>query len=91
MKLYIDGASLTLNDFIAAVYDKDAELILTEDSKAAINRSREVIDNWVENGEVIYGVTTGFGEFSNVSIPRHQIEILQENLIISHAAGIGNF
>lgn len=91
MKLYIDGSSLTLNDFISAVYDKNAELILTEDSKAAINRSREVIDNWVEKGEVIYGVTTGFGEFSNVSIPREQIETLQENLIISHAAGIGNF
>ncbi|HRE11649.1 MAG TPA: aromatic amino acid lyase, partial [Ignavibacteria bacterium] len=44
---------------------------------------------WIKNDEVIYGVTTGFGEFKDVKIPQKDIEKLQHNLIISHAAGVG--
>ncbi|KXK47763.1 MAG: histidine ammonia-lyase, partial [Chlorobi bacterium OLB5] len=42
-----------------------------------------------KNDEVIYGVTTGFGEFKDVKIPQKDIEKLQHNLIISHSAGVG--
>ena len=43
----------------------------------------------IRRGETIYGVTTGFGEFSNVKISPADLEQLQENLIMSHAAGTG--
>ncbi|MEW6652395.1 MAG: histidine ammonia-lyase [Bacteroidota bacterium] len=42
-------------------------------------------------GETIYGVTTGFGGFSSIRIPKHDLERLQENLIISHTAGVGEY
>ena len=43
---------------------------------------------WVERGEIIYGVTTGFGEFANVTIPHDDLRQLQQNLLRSHAAGV---
>jgi histidine ammonia-lyase len=48
-----------------------------------------LVEKWVSRDEVIYGVTTGFGEFANVRIPLDKIRELQENLILSHAAGSG--
>ena len=48
-----------------------------------------LVEEWLEKKERIYGVTTGFGEFSNVNIPFDKIEELQHNLIASHAAGTG--
>ncbi|HSL88735.1 MAG TPA: histidine ammonia-lyase, partial [Ignavibacteriaceae bacterium] len=44
----------------------------------------------VDEGKVIYGVTTGFGEFANVRISKIDLEKLQENLIISHSTGVGD-
>ena len=54
-----------------------------------MRRSRTLVEEWLEKKERIYGVTTGFGEFSNVNIPFDKIEELQHNLIASHAAGTG--
>ena len=45
----------------------------------------------IKRGDVLYGVNTGFGLFSEVQIPQKDIETLQRNLIRSHAAGIGHF
>jgi histidine ammonia-lyase len=46
---------------------------------------------WVAEHRVVYGITTGFGEFANIVINPHEIEDLQENLIISHSVGTGDF
>src|SRR6185369_5557294 len=61
-------------------------------SPAALKRvlaSRKLVDDWVAKGETIYGITTGFGEFANVSIPQSEIKQLQQNLLRSHSAGVG--
>jgi len=89
-KLLIDGCSLTINDIFNVVYD-DYKVDISEDAKKRINDSRALIDKWVKEDAVIYGVTTGFGEFANVKINPDEIEQLQKNLIYSHAAGTGNF
>jgi histidine ammonia-lyase len=47
------------------------------------------VDKIVESGEIVYGINTGFGLFSNVTISADKIEELQENLIRSHSAGVG--
>src|SRR3712207_5871179 len=54
-----------------------------------IKDSRKIIDDIVENEKVIYGVTTGFGEFCNVKISKEDCQNLQENLIRSHSCGFG--
>jgi histidine ammonia-lyase len=89
-RILIDGKSLTL-DKIELFLKSNNRLVITAEAKKRINKSRALVDKWVDNNEVIYGVTTGFGEFANVSISKENIFELQENLIESHAAGTGEF
>lgn len=51
--------------------------------------SLSLIEKWIRSGETVYGVTTGFGEFSTVRIGSSDLETLQRNLIVSHSAGVG--
>lgn len=90
-KLQIDGDNLTIEALYNTVasYNK-VKLDFTSSSQKKIRDSRKLIDKWIKEGDVIYGVTTGFGEFSNVRIDFSDIERLQENLILSHSAGTGD-
>ncbi|MHB1688548.1 MAG: histidine ammonia-lyase [Ignavibacteriaceae bacterium] len=87
-KLIIDGDSLTL-DKIELFLKENPKVEIAKKSVSQINRSRALVEKWVDSEEPIYGVTTGFGEFSNVRISKENIKKLQENLILSHAAGCG--
>jgi histidine ammonia-lyase len=88
-KLVLNGTSLTL-DKIESFLKNNPEIIISNESVKRINQSRNLVEKWIESGEVIYGVTTGFGEFANVNISRGNLRQLQENLILSHAAGCGD-
>ncbi|MCL2618593.1 MAG: histidine ammonia-lyase [Defluviitaleaceae bacterium] len=85
----LDGKSLALAD-VVKVARRGCAVGLSEQAKAAVTRSREYVDRLVAEGRVVYGITTGFGEFSKVSIANDQTELLQKNLIVSHACGVGN-
>lgn len=91
MTLHLDGNSLTIHDLVQASTNYDARIALTDSARSAILRSREVVDAWVAEHRVVYGITTGFGEFANVVIEPHELEDLQENLILSHSVGTGDF
>jgi histidine ammonia-lyase len=54
-----------------------------------MERSRAVVDELVEQGAVVYGLTTGFGALADRSIDRADVDRLQENLLVSHAGGVG--
>ncbi len=87
-KLIIDSNSLTLekiNDFI----ENGTKVELSKKAIAKIKKARALVDKWVKEDEVVYGVTTGFGEFANVKISQNKIEELQRNLIVSHSTGVG--
>lgn len=88
-KLILDGNSLTI-DAVYQLATSPGRLEIRSSAKQKMRASRRVVERWVESGEKIYGVTTGFGEFSNVSIGKDRLEQLQENLIMSHAAGAGD-
>ena len=88
MKLVVDGKSLTL-DKIKKFVTENQKVILSSAAKKRITSSRALIDRWIKENKIIYGVTTGFGEFANVKISQEDTEKLQRNLIISHAAGVG--
>jgi histidine ammonia-lyase len=87
-KILISGNSLT-TEKTKEIVDKNLKIELSPGARGSIKRSRAVIEKWINSGEVIYGVTTGFGEFKDVKIPQKDIEKLQHNLIISHSAGVG--
>ena len=87
-RLLLTGSNFTLAD-LADVADRRARVLLAPVARRAIMASRRVVDRAVQNGERVYGVTTGFGKFADVAIPTDQIETLQRNLVRSHAAGVG--
>lgn len=86
--LRLDGASLTLDD-LPAVADRQARAALAPLARRAMTASRRVVERTIREGGKVYGVTTGFGKFADVAIPRDELEALQRNLIRSHAAGVG--
>ncbi|MBI3787056.1 MAG: aromatic amino acid lyase, partial [Ignavibacteriales bacterium] len=87
-KYFLDGNSLSIQA-IQDIVSHVATVKLSPGAKKQIAAARNLVESWIQSGETIYGVTTGFGEFSNVRISHDNIEQLQENLILSHAAGAG--
>ena len=85
----IGTADLTLDDAIA-LSRHGARLSLSKATLAAVHRSRAVVEASLESGESVYGVNTGFGKLSNVSIEPSRLGALQRNLILSHATGVGD-
>ena len=86
----IDGNHLTLDNIVAVARD-NVKIELTSESIQNIETSRRYVDELVESGEIVYGITTGFGNFSNVHISKDQAKDLQRNLIISHSCGVGDY
>jgi histidine ammonia-lyase len=86
--VHIDGEGLALEQ-VEAVARRGAEVRVAEGARERMRRSRAVVERAVEEGRVVYGVTTGFGRLSEVAIERAHLEELQLNLIRSHACGVG--
>jgi histidine ammonia-lyase len=86
--IYLDGNTLTLEE-VVRVSRKGTKVELTEDGKRKIVESRDLVEKFLAEGRAIYGINTGFGKFSDVSISADQLEDLQRNLIVADAVGIG--
>lgn len=80
---------LSIKDLVAiARYNK--KIRLGDELKNRVSNNRKALLNLVENNEIIYGVTTGFGENFKKSISLKDAEKLQENIINSHATAVGD-
>ncbi len=86
--LTLDGSRLTIPD-LAGIAAGRGKITLAPAARRRMRASRALVERWVRSGESIYGVTTGFGEFANVRISPDHLSDLQQNLILSHAAGAG--
>jgi histidine ammonia-lyase len=84
----INGNMLTLDE-IVKVARQGYKVELTVEAEDRVIKSRSIVDEIVNNNRVIYGITTGFGKFSDVTISGEDCKQLQTNLIISHACGTG--
>ena len=84
--LGMDG--MTLDDLVA-IAREGARVRLAKESEERIVKARKLIEQWVQEGKTIYGVTTGFGALSDVAISKEDTRQLQENILKSHAAGVG--
>lgn len=84
----LTGAGLTVDD-VVAVARHGAETRLDTDARARVAEAKAVIDRLVAEGQVVYGVTTGFGALATTFVPPGQARVLQERLLLSHAAGVG--
>lgn len=83
------GDHLTLQDVIAVARGR-VEVSLPSGAREAVRRSRAVVDELVASHRAVYGITTGFGKFSDVIISPDETELLQRNLIMSHSCAVGN-
>ncbi|MGH9936023.1 MAG: aromatic amino acid lyase, partial [Blastocatellia bacterium] len=83
----IDGASLTLAQTEAVAFGE--EVSLSPEAREPIERARNFVEEIVARGEVVYGINTGFGALSEVTIPADELRELQLNLVRSHACGVG--
>jgi histidine ammonia-lyase len=84
----LTGATLTIDD-VEAVARHGATARLDDDARGRMQVARDVIDRLVRDGAVVYGVTTGFGDLATTFIDPADAGRLQDNLLMSHAAGVG--
>jgi histidine ammonia-lyase len=86
--MLIDGKNLDLNSIIrVSKFFEGVEL--SPETFESIDKSSEFINKIVEEGKVVYGINTGFGKLCDKVIPPQSVSELQENLLLSHAAGTG--
>jgi len=84
----LTGNTLTLEDVYRVLYQK-VSVQASEESLQKVEHSRRAVEKIVKGEKVVYGITTGFGKFSEVLIHKEDVEDLQHNLIHSHACGVG--
>jgi len=84
----LDGQSLTI-DQVVAVAREHAPIVVQEEAWEKVRSSRNMVEDMLQTGKVVYGITTGFGKFSDILISAEDVSRLQENLIMSHACGMG--
>ena len=89
MEIVLNGRDLTIEQ-VVAVAREGAKVRLSEEAKTAVKKAREYVDKKLSEKAVIYGLTTGFGKFSDIFISEEDTKPLQKNLIISHSCGMGN-
>jgi len=85
----VSSQDIDLN-VIRKVLDSNVRLTLSDESRKKVTRCREYLDERIATKkEPIYGVTTGFGSLCNHSISHEDLGVLQRNLVMSHACGMG--
>lgn len=82
------GNSMGLDEFMDIVRGQN-QIAFTEEFEARVRKSRALVERWVEQGRVMYGITTGFGANSNRTISKEDAGKLQRNIIISHSTSVG--
>jgi histidine ammonia-lyase len=88
MHILLDGTSLSL-DHVQAAAAGAATVEVAPEARERLRAARALVDRIAESGVPTYGINTGFGTLAEVSIPKADLRKLQRNLILSHAAGVG--
>lgn len=87
--IQMNGDQLRIED-VALIAREFVHIELTSEALEIVRRSRAMVEEMVQQQKVVYGITTGFGKFSDVMIQGEDVSKLQENLIMSHACGMGD-
>ena len=88
MAIVLDGSGLTIEKLVKIARDGE-KVELHPDAITRINTCRAMLEKKIDAGEIMYGVNTGIGEFSEVVLNDDQVKDFQKYLIYNHAAGIG--
>lgn len=88
MAVVLTGDDLVIEDIVQVAREGEP-VEIADESLDAVGESRADLEARIADGEVIYGVNTGFGALAGEPIPPEDVETLQENLLRSHAFGVG--
>jgi histidine ammonia-lyase len=87
--IILNGETLTIS-LVKHIARDGKKISIDPASMEAVKKTRLYVEDLVASKQVVYGITTGFGKFSDVVISGDEAIQLQKNLIISHACGIGS-
>ena len=88
MNLQINGQTISLSE-LRRVWESPLQVRLGDAARTIVGKSQAYIDEFLASGDTAYGVNTGFGQLAKIGIARSQLRPLQENLLRSHAVGVG--
>ncbi|HVF31206.1 MAG TPA: histidine ammonia-lyase [Pyrinomonadaceae bacterium] len=91
-EVILDGENLTFEQVVAVAYGAAGSpgVSLGDTARANVQRAADAVDTLLARGEIAYGITTGFGAFKDKIISLEEVGLLQRNIILSHAVGVGN-
>lgn len=94
MKIELDGESLECTNFWRATQtalstSENLEISISKSAMAQVQKGADFLHGLAHSGRTVYGINTGFGFFARTKISPDDIEKLQENIIMSHACGVG--
>ena len=87
--IILNGKNLTISDLYSIAYNNQS-VSLADDSKSKIIFCRKMVEDKIDQGEIMYGINTGIGEFSETILDSDKLEDFQRYLIYNHAAGMGD-
>ncbi|GAA0859522.1 histidine ammonia-lyase [Aliiglaciecola litoralis] len=88
--LTIEPGKLSIDD-LRCITRQHVPIALSKDAELAINAAADTVQNVLNQGRTVYGINTGFGLLANTKIKTEELETLQRSIVLSHAAGTGDF
>ena len=89
VEILLNGRELTIEQVVNVARNSAIRVSIAADALPAINRAADAVQKLISEGRIAYGITTGFGAFKDQLISADEVEKLQENIILSHAIGVG--
>ena len=89
MSIILNGSGLTIGK-IVDIARNNVPVELAPDALERMKKCRAMLERKIEAKEIMYGVNTGIGEFSEVVLNDDQVKDFQKYLIYNHSAGIGD-
>nr|WP_241535854.1 aromatic amino acid lyase [Indiicoccus explosivorum] len=82
------GGKISLEEFVAVARLK-VPVHFSEEYRQRVEKSSRLVQSWINEGKVMYGVNTGFGALSTQLISAEETALLQRNILVSHATSVG--
>lgn len=89
-ELTLTPGSLDLNT-LRKINNSPVKLSLAKHAESQIAASAQTVQNVINEHRTVYGINTGFGLLANTKIADDELELLQRSIVLSHAAGIGEY
>ncbi|MDQ7064863.1 MAG: histidine ammonia-lyase [candidate division KSB1 bacterium] len=87
--IVLSGENLDFDKALKVIYDQ-TPVVISDEARERVRQARAVVEQQLADGRPIYGINTGFGKLSDVQISSAHLDELQENLVLSHACGVGD-